>query len=282
MALSLPIFIHIHKCGGSSLAAVMRRNLRHPAPHLQPSDQIATLKPQELVDSILRAARRDGYVMGHLGYGTHRIFSARCQYFTMLREPKARLVSLWRHAMSTPTAYYHKHARDLSFSAFLGQRSPLELDNGLVRFLSGDPSGENVFINPKAFGTLEESDLQRAIENHEHRLQAFGLVEQFDTSLLLMKPLLGMRTCFYTRRNESSAAVPKPSFPDEAMPLVALDMLLYAEARKIFYRRITAQSSSFQNRISRFRALNHAAQPIFAIGQVMTQFGKALIHRSHL
>lgn len=235
---------------------------------------MASLRPQELVQSILRTARRDGYVMGHLGYGTHRIFSTPCCYFTMLREPRARLVSLWRHAVSTPTAYYHKEARDLSFSAFLAQRWPLELDNGLVRFLSGDPTGENVFINPKPFGSLDESDLHIALENLKHRLHAFGLVEHFDESLLLMKPRLGLRSCLYSRRNESSGAVPKPDFPDEALPLVALDRRLYTEAQDLFRQRVAEQSPSLQSTVRRFQARNQAAQPIFAMAEQWKTFAK--------
>lgn len=140
MTTPLLIFIHIHKCGGSSLAAVIRRNLHRRAPQLAASQDMALLKPQELVESILRTARRDGYVMGHLGYGTHRIFAGPCRYFTMLREPKARLVSLWRHAVVTPSAYYHQAAWGLSFPAFLAQRrcssTPSRLERSISRIYS--------------------------------------------------------------------------------------------------------------------------------------------------
>ncbi|MFN4867476.1 MAG: hypothetical protein ACK5GZ_14305 [Cyanobium sp.] len=94
MTTPLLISIHIHKCEGFSLAAVIRRNLHRRAPLLAPTQDMASFKPQGLLESILRTLRRDGYVMGHLGYGTHRIFADPCRYFTMLREPKARLVSL--------------------------------------------------------------------------------------------------------------------------------------------------------------------------------------------
>lgn len=267
MTRHLVIFIHIHKCGGSSLASVIRRNLYHPPGQLIPADGIASLKPQGLVKSILRTAQRDGYVMGHLGYGTHRIFASPCRYFTMLREPKSRLISLWRHAVVTPNAYYHKAAKDLSFPAFLAQRRPLELDNGLVRFLSGDLAGENVFINPKPFGTLDESDLQRALANLEHGLAGFGLVEQFDESVLLMKTQIGLRHCFYERRNESSPSVPKPSFPDEALPLVSLDQVLYRAALRIWQERISNHSISFESSLARFQTINRALQPVFWLRQ---------------
>lgn len=267
MARQFVIFIHIHKCGGSSLSSVIRRNLCHPPEQLTPADGIASLKPQRLVESILRTARRDGYVMGHLGYGTHLIFASPCRYFTMLREPQSRLISLWRHAVVTPNAYYHKAARDLSFPAFLAQRRPLELDNGLVRFLSGDPAGENVFINPRPFGTLDQSDLQRALTNLEHGLEGFGLVEQFDKSLLLMKAQLGLRHCFYERRNEASPAVPKPSFPDEARPLVSLDQVLYSAALRIWQERIASQPASFESSLVQFQTVNRALQPAFWLRQ---------------
>ena len=243
----------------------MRRNLHHAAPHLAPAPDIGSLKPQGLVESILRTARRDGYVMGHLGYGAHRIFASPCRTFTILREPRARLISLWRHAVVTPDAYYHKAARGLSFSAFLAKNRPLEIDNGLVRFLSGDPAGVNVFINPKPFGTLDQSDLQRALSNLEHELAGFGLVEQFDQSLLLMKPLLGLPNCLYVRRNVSSDAVPKPNFPPDAMALVEFDMALYSEAERILCKRIAAQPPYFSRSVRRFQVANRAVQPLFGV-----------------
>ncbi|MFN4867475.1 MAG: hypothetical protein ACK5GZ_14300 [Cyanobium sp.] len=157
------------------------------------------------------------------------------------------------------------------FPAFLSRRRPLELANGLVRFLSGDPAGENVFINPKPFGTLDQSDLQRALANLEHGLADFGLVEHFDQSPLLMKPLLGLRHCLYGRHNEASPAVPKPSFLDEALPLVTFDQVLYSAALRIWQQRMAHQPSSFESSLDRFQALNHALQPVFGLGQAVKQ-----------
>jgi hypothetical protein len=165
----------------------------------------------------------------------------------------------------TPSAYYHKHALGLSFRSFLSRRQPLELDNGLVRFLSGDPAGENVFINPKPFGTLDESDLQRALMNLEHRFAGFGLVEKFDQSLLLMRPMLGLRSCFYERRNESSPAVPKPDFPDDALPLVSLDQRLYSAAQNIWHERFAMQPPHLNNSLEQFQAVNRLVQPVFKL-----------------
>jgi len=91
-----------------------------------------------------------------------------------------------------------------------------------VRYLSGDPAAKNVFINPKPLGTLGESVLQSALFNLENRFAGFGSLEKFAQLLLHMKPMLGLRSCFYDRRNESSAAVPKPSFPEDALPLISL------------------------------------------------------------
>jgi hypothetical protein len=261
----LPIFIHIHKCGGSSLSAVMRRNLRHRSPELRPASCLDALQPPKLVHSILSSAQRDGYVMGHIGYGSHRIFETPCSYFTMLREPRERLISLWRYSTSNPKAYYHKAAKGLTFKEFLNKRRPLELDNGMVRFISGDPSEKNVFINPKPFGSLDESDLQRALENLEHRLDGFGVVEHFDQSLLLMKPLIGLQLCLYARRNVSPNSAPKPIFPDEASALISLDEILYKEASRIFFKRINRQPPRFQASLRSFQATNRAVQPIFAL-----------------
>jgi hypothetical protein len=190
----------------------------------------------------------------------------------MLREPRERLISLWRHAVSSPEAYYHHHARDLDFSTFLARRSPLELDNGLVRFLSGDPSRKNIFINPKPFGTLGRADLDRARDHLLRCFAGFGLVESFDESLLLLKPLLELNNCLYGRLNETSSAVSKPSFPVEASRLIELDLALYEEAKVVFNQRIAALRPTFDISLVRFQAFNSFAQPVFRAIEKLRRF----------
>jgi hypothetical protein len=86
-----------------------------------------------------------------------------------------------------------------------------------------------------------------------------------------MKPLLGLRHCLYGRRNEASPAVPKPSFPDEALPLVSFDQALYSAALRIWQQRMANQPASFESSLGRFQALNHALQPVFGLSQAVKQ-----------
>ncbi|MFM9100322.1 MAG: hypothetical protein ACKOPS_02865, partial [Cyanobium sp.] len=83
----------------------------------------------------------------------------------------------------------------------------------------------------------------------------------------LMKAQLGLRHCFYERRNEASPAVPKPSFPDEARPLVSLDQVLYSAALRIWQERIASQPASFESSLVQFQTVNRALQPAFWLRQ---------------
>jgi hypothetical protein len=274
----LPIFIHIHKCAGSSLGAVLRRGFSKFKPTIIPSSSIDSLAPHDFVQSVLKAALRDGYVMGHVGFGTHLAFCSPCEYFTMLRRPKDRLVSLWRYSSTCSEAFYYDYARGLTLNQFLSCRSwPLEIDNGLVRFLSGDPNGSNIFINPKPFGSLDESDLERALYNLEHSISGFGIVKRFDASLLLLKPLIHAKSILYGRVNASPRSAPVLEFPHNFFDLVQFDEVLYSRACSIFESRLLALSPNINSSLARFSMVNNLLGPLLTLKNVARSRLKQMI-----
>ena len=255
-------FVHIHKCGGSSLQELIRSNFRrkkHKSVKL--SDEDLHLIPKDLKNSIVQRASADGYIMGHFAYGVHRLFSDPCEYTTMLRKPKERLISLYRHAKVSPTAYYHQQAKSQSFGEFLTRGSVLEADNGMVRFLSGDADERNLFINPKPFGSLDESDLERAFVNLEAKFATFGLLERFDQSLLLWKQAIGMSNCYYTRINTTPSQVERPAFTSDFFDLIRFDEALYEKAEVLFEKRLSELGLDDDKLLQDFRRENQKKQP---------------------
>ncbi|MBT8038325.1 MAG: sulfotransferase family 2 domain-containing protein [Verrucomicrobiae bacterium] len=255
-------FIHIHKCGGSSLQELIRKNFRGRCQkEIELSPIRGLRKPDDLSVSIQQRGQSDGYIMGHFAYGVHQLFQEECEYATMLRKPKGRLVSLYRHAKVEPNAYYHHQAKVSTFENFLTNGSVLEADNGMVRFLSGDAKESNMFINPKPFGTLDQSDLDRAIKNLESHIVAFGLLERFDESLLVFSQCIGLKKCCYTRINKTPSEVEIPDFDSSFTNLIALDEILYHRAEEVFNERLRQYGLSDGKAVDEFRRKNARIQP---------------------
>ncbi len=256
-------FIHIHKCGGSSLQRTIRRNFKQTDTSTVKLSSVE-VSGNRLAQSIQSAAKRDGFIMGHIAYGAHRLFESEAYYITMLREPKSRLISLYRHAHRDPLAYYHHAAQGRTFEEFLNSKEVLEVDNGMTRFLSGDPSGEEYFINPKPFGTLDETDLERAKNNLFNKLKCFGILEHFDESLLLFKQRVLLTKPFYLLSNQTPSSIPKPKFPDQGANLVQFDSALYECAVSKFNESLES-IPHLEEKLTRLKLINRRLYPLLWI-----------------
>ena len=217
----------------------------------------------DLAQSIINSSKKNGYVMGHICYGAHSLFSYPCVYATMLRRPPDRIVSLYLHAVREKKSFYHKAATGLSFEDFLKQKSVLELDNGMVRFLSGDPKG-GYFINQKPFGELSHVDLDAAIRNLKYNIASFGLLESFDLSLLLFEREINIKKKYYIKENESPASNTKPIFPNEHENLIKYDKELYEIAVSEFKKRVSAAQINDYD-LESFRAKNRLVTPYYKL-----------------
>lgn len=147
------IFLHIHKCGGMSIQRMLRRRY---------GPSVGKRLIRKLTGSekgISDYTADDQFVQGHFGYGIHEIMPKPYVYFTLLRRPVSRLVSLYYHSRRYPTAYYHGHACDASLETFLLDTDLMELDNGMTRFLAGDP--EDRFMNRTPLGECDASLLNK-------------------------------------------------------------------------------------------------------------------------
>jgi len=255
------IFIHIHKCAGMSMWAILEKNFRrHKIRYYAGRIFGKRTAKHGLEASIRREADELGFVSGHISYGCHRLFDKKCEYMTMLREPKSRLKSLYLYSRSNRNAFYYAFAKDRTFEEFLAGRKFLELDNGMVRFLSGDADGRNYFINPKPFGRLDEKDFDRAVDNLLNGCVFYGLQEHFDASLLLMQKMLNIRHIYYLKRNEGEGGASEASpFSKDFEDLVFWDDRLYSLALSRFKERLKHWGIS-ESEVSRFRERNEKAK----------------------
>lgn len=196
------IFLHIQKTGGITLQRILRRKLGRSLKARTASLLTRRNKPTTVQQELQQKRHIDRYVVGHFCYGIHQFLPQPYTYMSFLREPVARICSLYHYSRTNATAYYHKHANNKSLEEFALQTQLMELDNGQVRFLAGD--SRDFFINRTPIGKCNSALLATAKQNIAAHFSFIGITEQFDQSALLLQKIMGWDSCLYLRRNSSS------------------------------------------------------------------------------
>ena len=264
------IFIHLPKTGGRTLAAALR--YKYPSRTLCLDSLYEPLERIEEVPSERRRAARA--ITGHLHYGVHRHMPQRCDYITMLRDPVARVVSMYRFIRGNPRNWLHDEVAGsgMGLEEFVRRVADPGVDNEQTRLIAGIGDGE--MMTRGADGRLRapekprvavtEADLVRAKQNLD-RFLVVGLTERFDESFILIRRALGWRLPMYEKQNVSEAGLPEPPTP-EAIELIRernrFDLALYEHVAKRFADAVENQGPSFRREVAAFRILNRIPNAI--------------------
>lgn len=224
------VFLHIPRTGGTTLNAVFERFFagrpqyhtgRPGSSHIEDCARFVALPPQ----------RRDqyAYVAGHLEMAVIKSIPGRPFVFTFLRDPVARLASLYAFVKRTPS--HHMHAwlckTGASLEAFVARCPWDEVQNGMTRRLAGVPLAR----------TSDKVLLLKAVASIKRFFGFIGLQEAFDDSLACLGRLFGMDTgaLRYVPQNVSPTANGVDQTAREAIAFYnSLDTALYAFCRDLF------------------------------------------------
>ena len=166
------LFTHIPRTAGSTLKFVLRSTLGHQR----------SLLDAHFYDLDGEDLHRFGLVEGHLDAGffaEHFGADWHANGITMLREPIARAVSQARHIRARPGPFQEQLQDRVRDATSVFERVP-RLANLQTKYLSGTPRDAT---------TVDAGALAEAKATLE-RL-AFGVTEQFDTSMALLMERLG-------------------------------------------------------------------------------------------
>jgi len=140
-------------------------------------------------DDVLSTLSKRGdirVVSGHFPFGIHEIIPRQCRYITVLRDPVARVNSLYHHVRRSRFNLKEIHEKvvseNVSLDDFVARIGYQPVDNGQVRLLSGQ--------NPE-FGDCTEAMLQKAKYNLSEHFAVTGILERFDETLEVMSDTLG-------------------------------------------------------------------------------------------
>ena len=272
------IFLHIQKTGGITLQRLLRRklglSLQTRAIRLFTERHSAVTVEQQLQ----RKKLQDRYVVGHFCYGIHQYLPQPFTYMTFLREPVARIISLYDYSRTNPTAYYHQHALNKSLEEFALQTQLMELDNGQMRFLAG--SSNDYFINRTPIGQCDSTLLATAKRNIETHFSFIGITEYFDQSILLLQQIMDWNSCLYLRRN-SSQIKDKAIISDQLKHQIAernwLDIQLYEYAKNLLWQKLESSHLDDLATLENFKQANAKFNARLGAGYSIYSQAKALI-----
>ena len=200
------IFIHVPRCGGSTLDTILARNGIHV--RLDPEGNIMNPDIKTKVEDA-------DWISGHfVSINTPETGKREKKYFTMLRHPVDRFISWY---------YYKQMGHGMGLEEFLWEshkKIGYENCNAVYRMLG------------KWIGTIGEAT---PIEWYE-----IGITEYFDLSLEYWKAKGYLNDISYTRQNVGKH--PKKEHSKKELQLIedvcVPDIEIYEEAKKIFFERI--------------------------------------------
>jgi hypothetical protein len=199
------IFLHIPKCGGTTLSAILTEAV--------PEDRRFTVDGRDIAGSRRALAglddderRRVDLLFGHLSYGWHELLAPRqSRYFTIVREPVSRVVSHYNYVRSHEKHYLHSPVTDgkMTIVDYVESGVTTEVNDGQVRQISGveDIVQSAYGRSDVEYGGDHASLLERAQANLKSHFLLVGLLERFDDSMRLLQKLTGLRIGAHRPKN---------------------------------------------------------------------------------
>jgi hypothetical protein len=174
-------------------------------------------------------------IHGHFPFGMHADIE-NFRYFTLIRDPIARLFSEYYYARKYPEHHAHEEINSGTYTlerwVELGEEGSFYHSNALCQYLSG-----NYQLNRPTHSTY-----QAACSNLE-KFHVFGLTHRFQESALMIAKYMDWRFPVYATRNVimGKKKVPK-AITDRAMEVNAWDVALFEYACEIFEKRVQEET----------------------------------------
>ena len=241
------IFMHIPKTGGTSIHSILEKHFDKGAICPERLDGLAHYSVGEL--------RRYRYFSGHFEFPSARRIPGSPYRMTMLREPKARILSLYNFWASHSDAAIQKLnlegprlAKQMSLSEFLRHDAdgiPGNIDNAMTRQLIGRAAAGSRF----ALAVPEYEALRTAAAN----LASFrfvGVLERMEESVEILLQDLALPPEAQVPHERNSSAIkestkrvvsaPLPEEVDDRLNyLTRLDRKLYEFGKMLFDTKLT-------------------------------------------
>lgn len=185
------VFIHIPKTGGTTLEHILKQQYGQ--------DELYALRPRKgvVLNSFLTLSPSEmnsiKVLKGHLTFGVHEKIRdiANIKYFSMIRKPENRLVSLYRHIQRDIKHPQHHKFKGFTFSEFLNNPYSTRYQNHQIFQLTATKPNNKNFKN-----------LLVMIEEH---YSFVGVQEKYNASLQRLSTIMKWNQPFeIIKRNVST------------------------------------------------------------------------------
>lgn len=252
-------FIHIPKTAGTSFHKVLWHQYRPREIRIH-HDTSGVLGSERIDDLKSRGVR---LLMGHMSVGAHQ-HNENFRYLTCLREPVARLESLFRHAVNDCSHYLHHDivTRGLSLANCVEGKISGEMNNGMTRMLAG--------VRDFHHAPVDDETLEKAKENLKHHFEGVLISEDFDRGVLMLARRLGWSTPYYIRRRVGKYPKHRERRDDATRSVIeagnAHDLELYHWAKRRFEEE-ASEVEGLEQETGRFRSRNAGVGKAVFIGR---------------
>ena len=202
---------------------------------------------RQLIDDLVRNELASiSCLTGHLPIHLLDVWLDRFQPFTVLREPVARVLSLYRFLkLSSRQELIRLHLpADFSLADFLSSRHPelhCQINNGMVRMLSGEPGLSDPDFPEFHDMAAAPNALAQALANLER--MEFGLSEELGRTLAMIKALWSIPYELLELRENTTRPDGAGDDVNVIHQIIArntMDLALYERAKTIFRVRVAA------------------------------------------
>ena len=239
------IFLHIPKTAGTTLNRIIEWQY-------SPFD-IFTIDPYRIRATPERLERlpedrrrRLRMVRGHMFYGVHKCLPQAATYFTMLRDPVARVLSAYYFVLRRPLNPLYRKVKKERLGIEDYVRLFPERHNLQCRLIAG----------VKDTPITDERLIDTAKGNLANSFSVVGISEQFEESLILMATTFDWQIPFYKNCKVSRG---RPQIDSATKDMIRdynrLDVELYEFGKELFAKSMQKNEARIRERLAELRAL---------------------------
>lgn len=252
------IFLHIPKTGGTTLRTIIDRQYK-PGEFLIIEGARSGNFPRKVKEITEERLKSIKIMAGHMDVGIHEYLSFPATYFTLIRDPVDRLVSLYYFIKRKKADRHHQLLLEsnITLKDFVLSGIRNNFNNGQTRVIAGAK-----YIDTE-YGKCSKEMLEAAKDNLHKYFSIVGTTERFDETIMLLKKKFNWHLPLYG--NNKNVARVRPAIeelPQETLEIMLelnqLDIELHEYAGEILQGLIETESDDFLREIEKFKTYNNA------------------------